>query len=193
MSLTSPLGLTRHLRRPDLHMDMVPWLNVLALAGMLTLLNSSFIYAPGIVMDLAPPNLPSVPASELSGEPADAELTIPASVKQSQLFLLEGGGIFPAKPRDENGIVSIPGLQDALTAKRKSLRNRPAGAPAVLLLKADAGLTMEVYETVASMAQAAGFTQMVSAAKAAPGTGASLTATPNSPAPTTSGGNVSGH
>ncbi|MGA2052907.1 MAG: hypothetical protein ABSH19_06320, partial [Opitutales bacterium] len=52
MSLTSPLGLIRHVRRPDLRLEVVPWLNVLLVGWLLSLLGSRFVYAPGLAVDI---------------------------------------------------------------------------------------------------------------------------------------------
>jgi biopolymer transport protein ExbD len=171
-----------------MRLDIVPWLNVLALGWALTLLNSSFIYAPGIVMGLPPLNLPSVPASALSGQPVLAEVTILPPINQNQLFIFESGPYTMAKDG------KIPGLQEALTAKRKNLRDSRPGAPAVLLLKADANVTEQTFLTIIAMAQAAGFTSTVrAAAEEAPSANTPLSAVPRPPSPVATDGNVSAH
>src|ERR1700722_6434880 len=98
MPLTSPLGLTRHIRRPDLRLEAVPWLNVLLVAWLLSLLGSRFVYSPGLAVDLGPAvgslpqqlNLPVVSGSPpLSGLPANAVLTV-LTAKGDDLFIFEG-------------------------------------------------------------------------------------------------------
>jgi biopolymer transport protein ExbD len=196
MSLTSPLGLTRHLRRPEMRLDMVPWLNVLVLGWMLTLLNSSFIYAPGIVMNLAsgedtaPPslNLPIVPGEALSGEPADAEVTILPAVKQGYLFIFEGRFYHSAMEHDA---LQVPGLQQGLAQARKKLRDRPPGARAILLIEADASVTEQTLLTLGALAKAAGFTSIVLAATEAPS--ADNTPLSSPPPPVVPEGTISVH
>jgi biopolymer transport protein ExbD len=155
MPLTSPLGLTRHIRRPDLRLEAVPWLNVMLVAWLLSLLGSRFIYAPGLAVDLghasgSPPsqlNLPVVSGSPLPGLPANAVLTV-LTAKGDQLFIFEGR------------------IYD-LESLRAELRQHPlptGRAPIILLLKVDQNVSMQTFMEICALARAAGFSTVQVAA-----------------------------
>jgi biopolymer transport protein ExbD len=155
MSLTSPLGLTRHLRRPDVRLEPVPWLNVLLVGWLLSLLGSRFVYAPGLAVDLGHVsgtlpqqlNLPVVSGSPLPGLPANAVLTV-LTVKGDDLFIFEGR------------------IYD-LESFRAELRRHPlpaSRAPTILLLKMDQSVSMQTFMEICALARAAGFSTVQVAA-----------------------------
>jgi len=160
MSLTSPLGLIRHVRRADLRLEAVPWLNVLLLGWMFTLLGSRFIYAPGLVVavggaDNLPPKQLNLPGGgALPGTLPDATLTIITAKKNQFIF--------------KDGIYD----RDSLRAGFEKLRQaqRETGAqPRVLLVKAEKDVTFDTIAEVNAQAKAAGFANVVWAQQVAPG------------------------
>jgi biopolymer transport protein ExbD len=155
MPLTSPLGLTRHLRRPDLRLEAVPWLNVLLVAWLLSLLGSRFVYAPGLAVDLghaygSPPpqlNLPVVSGGPMPGLPANAVMTV-VDAKGDNMFIFDKA-IFD---------------RDTLAAYLRQRPKPPAGAPAILLLKMDQNVSMQTFMEICALARAAGFSTIQVAA-----------------------------
>jgi biopolymer transport protein ExbD len=156
MSLTSPLGLTRHVRRPDLRLEVVPWLNVLLVAWLLSLLGSRFVYAPGLAVDLGHGSsplpvqlvLPTLSGGPLPGSPADAVLTV-LTAKQDKLFIFEGR------------IYDLNGLRTVL----RNHRHSAAGGPSVLLLKAGQDVNMQTFLEICTLARTAGFSSVQIAAE----------------------------
>jgi hypothetical protein len=153
MSLTSPLGLMRHVRRPNLRLEVVPWLNVLAVGWMLSLLQSSYIYAPGLTVALdaraaapAALNLPVTDSAKLPGRRIDATLTVePSSADiEKKIFYLD------------NGIHHYADLPAALKSIADRLKKQSSGQP-VLLLLAPADIQGDTFAKLCGMANAAGF------------------------------------
>ena len=156
MSLTSPLGLMRHVHKPDLRLEVVPWLNVLLVAWMLSLLQSTFIYAPGIAVALTPldrqdkaklpatANLPVIAGAKLPGQRVDARISI-----QPPLFILDNSIHHFDNDRDHD-------LADALKEAYASLRDRHVQKP-VLLILASGKTDWETVLKVSALATAAGF------------------------------------
>jgi hypothetical protein len=179
MSLTSPLGLMRHVRRPDLRMEVLPWLNVLAVAWMLSLLQSSYIYAPGLSVALDSPDqarlhLPTATAGSLPGRRVDATLTvIPSdSAIEKKVFILD------------TGIHYYADLPSALKARADKLKKQPGDRPVLLLLAPGdtPGATLGKLE---ALAYAAGFGTVQQAFSPAPNEANSMNAPPPAPAATT--------
>ena len=151
MSLTSPLGLMRHVRRPDLRLEVLPWLNVLAVAWMLSLLQSSYIYAPGLSVALDSPDqarlhLPTATTDTLPGRRVDATLTvIPSNASiEKKVFILD------------TGIHYYADLPAALAARAAKLKKEPNERP-VLLLLAPGDTPGAILEKLYNLAGAAGF------------------------------------
>jgi biopolymer transport protein ExbD len=151
MSLTSPLGLMRHLRKPNLRLELVPWLNVMLLGLMLYLLSSSYIWAPGLVVSNSSTatlpkkiNLPTLSvkpgAADFVGQP-DAVLVIIKQPSQPSQFILN------------NGSYTLEELPLALKKLRQSL---PGKTPQ-LMVKGDADMTLGTLMKVCAMAKEAGF------------------------------------
>lgn len=153
MSLTSPLGLTRHLRRPDLRLEAVPWLNVLLLGLLLWMLGPRYLFHPGMALGLAPATtLPVVSGSPLPGLPANAVLTV-LTAKGDDMFIFDGG-IYD---------------RDSLAIQLRQHPKSPPGTPTVLLLEVDQGVSMQTFMEICALARAAGFsTVQVAATQHAP-------------------------
>jgi hypothetical protein len=176
MSLTSPLGLTRHLHKPDLRLALLPCFNVLLLGWMFSLLGSRYIYAPGIAvsLDSGVPTTQTLPAivsagQPLPGRPTDVVLTVFQS-KTETLFGLE------------NGLHTLANLKAPL---RNSRLNLPKNAPAVLLFKGGDNLPSQIFLQVCALARDAGFSTVEIAAKPA-AADATLAPAPTAPAPAAS-------
>ncbi len=164
MSLTSPLGLMRHVHKPDLRLAVVPWVNVVLIAWMFSLLQSSYIYAPGMSVALTPgdraamenipatADLPSIPASSVAGTPGnglpgrrvDATLSI-----HPPLFTLDNS--IHSLDSDQNHE-----LADALKESVRKLHLLHSEKP-VLLILAPGSLDLKTFMKVCTLANAAGF------------------------------------
>ncbi len=175
MSLTSPLGLMRHLRKPSLQMEMIPWLNVMLLGLMMYLLSSSYIWAPGLVVTnksstllpktLSLPTLPATPGTqEYVGRP-DATLVITKQGTEPSQFILNYGSY----------------TLDDLPGALKNLRKNLPGKTAVLMLKADKAVPWGTITDICVLAKSAGFDAELGALMPAGGNPAS--APPAAPAP----------
>jgi len=184
MSLTSPLGLMRHVRRPDLRLEVVPWLNVLAVGLMLSLLQSSYIYAPGLTVALdagdaaaktATPtalNLPTAESAKLPGRRVDATLTLEPSNGdiEKKIFYLD------------NGIHHYADLPNALKTIADRLKKQSSGQP-VLLLLAPADTPSETLAKLWGMANTAGFGMIQVAVRPRANTNEASPAAPGASAP----------
>jgi biopolymer transport protein ExbD len=142
MSLTSPLGLMRHIRRPNLRLEVVPWLNVLAVGWLLSLLGSSYIYAPGLAVGVAPDKTltPNLDLTQSTSQPALLHIDTALTILPPYYYL-------------DDGRHKLNDLRNALhnyvvRANRKHL---------VLLLKINRDVSIQTYATVCDMAHAAGF------------------------------------
>lgn len=142
-SYSRPLQLERELAAPDNRMDIAPLLDVLLIAFFFSLLGSRFILAPGVQIEL-----PSVSASEISGVPTAAVLTI----RSDNMLLFEGHihtiGSFEAAMRTYFG---DKGLADA-----------------VLLVKPSKDVSMQTFLYVCEIARRAGFAKVHIAAEVNP-------------------------
>jgi len=179
MSLTSPLGLMRHVRKPDLRLEVVPWLNVLLVAWLMSLLQSSYIYAPGLSIALQTPvradasNPPTATAASSSSAPIASAGAQPGRRVDATL------SVQPPFYYLDSGVYQITDLPQALADARRRLHTDQP----VLLLLTRQDYTMGKFQEVSAMAAAAGFTIVqlapVPAAPAgtAPGTAAARGAT----------------
>jgi hypothetical protein len=139
-------------------MEVVPWLNVLAVGFLLSLLQSSYIYAPGLSIALDPKDsgagtrspgaldLPTATASKLPGRLVDATLSMQSSNAkiEDKMFRLE------------HGIYHYADLPAALQVLAAKIKKHPGDQP-VLLLVAPADTTNDIDEKLYEMASAAGF------------------------------------
>jgi biopolymer transport protein ExbD len=171
MSLTSPLGLMRHVRRPNLRLDVVPWLNVLLLGWLLTLLSSSYIFAPGLAVGLGSP--PSLPANlalpQTAGQPALLHIDTALTILLPYYYLDDGRHYKADLPKALNDFVK--------RTKRPHL---------VLLVKMSSDVPIQIYADVCKMARDAGFETVQLAEIPVPGQDDSTPAAPtttNSPKP----------
>ena len=132
----------RHVRRPNLRLEVVPWLNVLLVGWLMTLLGSTYIYAPGLAVGVTPDRSlpPHLALPESAGPPAlmhiDTALTI-----MLPYFYLDDGRHYQAD--------LLPALRDFV--KRA---NRPH---LVLLVKMNSDVKVQIYNDVCALAKQAGF------------------------------------
>lgn len=163
MSLTSPLGLMRHVRKPDLRMEMVPWLNGLLLGLLVYMLGSSYIWAPGLVVansalatEPAKLSLPATPIvagdPHFAGQP-DAILVITKPQFALNPTTKQLDIVRPPQYILNNGARILEDLPLALERLRKSL---PVSQP-VLLIKGDNEVPYGTILKVCVLAQEAGF------------------------------------
>ncbi len=157
----------RHVRKPDLRLEIVPWLNVLLLAWMLSLLQSTFLYAPGLPVALTDlerkakanlplkADLPVIAGGKLPGRHIDARLSI-----QLPLFILDNSIHRMDNDHDHD-------LADALNATCQSLRERHIDKP-VLLILAPGQLPLATFMKVCTLATKAGFDSVQLAASTDP-------------------------
>jgi biopolymer transport protein ExbD len=166
----------RHVRRPDIRLDVVPWLNVIVVAWLLTLLQSNFIYAPGLAVDVdaagqpvpgAPTRvdypLPASIATSLTGQPMpahrfDVQLSLanqPPStrIEQRQFFLADGTPHYSGLP--------------AALQKAAANTHKPPGEKPTLLLFAPANTPMDTFMKLSEIASAAGFGTVLLASRPA--------------------------
>ncbi|HTB62203.1 MAG TPA: hypothetical protein VK737_01335 [Opitutales bacterium] len=194
MSLTSPLGLTRHLRRPDLRLDVVPWLNILVVACLLKMLQSNYIYAPGLAVALdakgkplagasakAVYPLPTSVAPTSAGEPMpvhhfDVQLSLSnqppnTRIEQRQFFLADG----------------TPHYSELPAALQKAAQNthKPAGEKPTLLLFAPADTQLETFLKLSEIASASGFGTVLVASPLVPDASVNASPAPAGTAPST--------
>jgi biopolymer transport protein ExbD len=143
MSLTSPLGLMRHVRRPNLRLEVVPWLNVILLGWLMSLLSSSYIYAPGLAVGLV--GLPNT----------SPRLALPESASQLSLLHIDAAlTILPPFYYLDDGRHYQSDLPKALRDIVANDNHRP---DLVLLLKYNRNVSAQTVSDVSTMAREAGF------------------------------------
>ncbi len=154
----------RHVHRPNLRLEVVPWLNVLVAGWLLTLLQSNYIIAPGLTYvldpkDHAPFVLPTTTAATTPGRRVDVTLSLQATNTkiEDQIFVLD------------NGIYPFPKLAQALTDHAAKVKKQP-GDLLVLRLLAPANTDMETLAQINDLALKAGFGAVQIAERIAPNT-----------------------
>lgn len=134
-SFTAPMGLQSHLKRPDLKLDYVPILDLVVIALLFGLLFTRFVMVPGVRVDL--------PSTELRMQYDDAPVAVLTIGNQGMLYF--SGSVYEQS--------SLP------EAFRRYLAQQ-GGQDAVLLVKAQANMELELFLELCSMAQQAGFVQV---------------------------------
>lgn len=143
-SLTEPLEFRKHLRSaPGTGMDGIPFLDVLLIAVFTALNLSSFVIAPGTLIEL--------PRSE-SGDFAPSTDTAVLTVDRNGLFFFEG-----AKLSGSSLIKHFSNYVDGHST-------RLASAP-TLLIKADSSISAKALFTLMDQARQAGFVRVHLAAE----------------------------
>ena len=136
----SPFDLKRHLKQPDLSVEVLPLVDLCLLALIFSFLSSPFIFSPGLGIDL-----PRSSASSLSELPTAAVL----SVNGPNMLLFEGQ------------VYSLATLQPALD----TFINRRRTPNPTLLLKMNREVAIQMLLTIADFARKAGFSSVQIAAQ----------------------------
>ena len=137
---TSPMGLAARLKKPPMQLDMVPVLDLVVIALLMSLVFTRFVIVPGVRVDL--------PSTELrlqhSADPV-AVLTI-----------------------ENRGMLFFDGSVYALDTIHKAFRAYIEGSleeTVVLLVKAEATMPLQEFLELCEMAETAGFSQVQLAGK----------------------------
>lgn len=136
--LTSPLDLRAHLNKPDLRLDCVPFIDCLLIGLCFLALGSSFIAAPGEVVDLP------------RGEPSVAVAVVDVLTIKHDNMLLYGGRIYTF---DEL----------ARFFQRTTFTEGDGG---VLLVKTNRDVSMQTFLNVCAIARNRGFERVQIATEA---------------------------
>ncbi len=135
--LSSPLGLRDQIQRPERRLDLVPFLDLAFIALLFGLLSSPLIFTPGLAL-----RLPTAEPVHLDHLAASRVLTIDGA------NLLYEGGIYQIK--------------DLPAAFARDLID----GDEVLLIKAEQDFSMQTFAKIAEAADAAGFAEVLLAARA---------------------------
>lgn len=139
-SFTAPMGLQSHLKRPDLKLDYVPVLDLVVIALLFALLFTRFVMVPGVRVDL--------PSTELRMQYDEAPVAVLTIGNQGMLYF--SGSVYEQS--------SLP------EAFRRYLAQQD-GQDAVLLVKAQSSMELDLFLELCSTAQQAGFVQVQIAGK----------------------------
>jgi biopolymer transport protein ExbD len=145
--LTQPLQLKRFIHcAPRSGFDVVPFLDAVLITLFVALNASSFVTAPGVLIDL-----PSSQVRQGVAPPATAVLT----VDRNHLYFLAGAKIPPA--------LLASRLEEFIASQGPA----EAGAQATLLIKADASIASSELFQLMALAQQTGFSHVHLAAESA--------------------------
>jgi biopolymer transport protein ExbD len=137
--LTTPFDLERHLSPPKMNLDLVPVLDLIVLALMISLLFTRYLMIPGVRVDL--------PKVELSIQQDASRVAVLTIANSGMLFF--AGNVF-----EQNSIRQ--GFQQYFD-------NSKSESP-VLLVKAEASMDIQQFLELCKMAQDAGFGEVQIAA-----------------------------
>ncbi|MDX2110317.1 MAG: hypothetical protein SFY80_08770 [Verrucomicrobiota bacterium] len=145
--LVRPLQLHTHIRLPQMWLDPVPWINVGLLVLFWGVMETRFISAPGLTLDL-----PRSQTTQLAGLPVSSVLTAKALGPDGEHLLL----LF------EGQIVPYDRLLGVFTAHNTAAAS---GAVPVLLLKADRNVRAQQLFALCETARMGGFESVQMAAE----------------------------
>ena len=137
--LTSPFGLKHHLKPPKMKFDLVPVLDLIILALLISLLFTRYLILPGVRVDL--------PKTELSIQQDASSVAVLTIANSSMLFF--AGSVYQ--------------LNSIEPAFRKYVGNSKSKSP-VLLVKAGAAMDIQEFLGLCQMARNAGFDEVQIAA-----------------------------
>lgn len=141
MSFVQPLELQRHLRTPPTGPDVAALFDILLIAFMLTLLGSRFVYAPGSQVALEELVLPESAREHLAGVPTVDVLTLLQDDR-----LIYRGQFMSAEAWSQR-------LEEGNAQERFD-------SNAILLVKADARVTLQAFLRISDLARQAGYTRV---------------------------------
>ncbi len=137
---TSPMGLAARLKKPQMQLDIVPVLDLVVIALLMSLVFTRFVIVPGVRVDL--------PATDLrlqhSADPV-AVLTI-----QNRGMLFFDGSVYAL---------------DTINNAFRSYIADSGREDVVLLMKAEATMPLQEFLDICEMAERAGFSQVQLAGK----------------------------
>ena len=134
VSYTEPFGLMARLQRPPIRLDVVPVLDMLVIALLFGLLFTRFVMVPGVRVDL--------PDTEMQMQPSN----LPVSV----LTIGNGGMLF-----FDGAVFEINSIERGFQHHIAELDGRNA----VLLIKTQGTMDLQLFLKLCHMAQKAGFVQ----------------------------------
>jgi biopolymer transport protein ExbD len=129
------LGLLQRLKRPEIKVDLIPVLDLMVLALLISLLFTRFVMLPGVRVDL--------PSTDLRMQHSASAVAVLTIGNKGMLFF--DGSVYQ--------------LGTVERAFRHHLNGR-GGQDVVLLVKAEATMELQLFLELCRMAQAAGFTQV---------------------------------
>jgi biopolymer transport protein ExbD len=132
---TASFGLLERLKRPQIKVDLIPVLDLMLLALLISLLFTRFVMLPGVRVNL--------PETDLRMQHDASEVAVLTIGNQGMLFF--AGSVY--------GHASIE------RAFRKYLEDRDEEA-SILLVKAEAAMELQLFLDLCRMAQLAGFAEV---------------------------------
>ena len=133
---TAPFKLVDHLHRPKMKLDLIPVLDLITIGLLISLLFTRFVMVPGVRVDL--------PNSDLRMPHHDSAVAVLTIGNRGMLYF--AGSVY------EQG-----SIERAFQSHLNELDD-PKGA--VLLIKAEGSMQLQVFLELCRMAQQAGFKQV---------------------------------
>ncbi len=133
------IGLADRLKKPEVKMDLIPVLDLLVIALLVSLLFTRFVMLPGVRVDL--------PTTDLRMPHSTSAVSVLTIENQGMLFY-------------EGSVYELSTIERALRGYVEG-----AGGRAVLLVKAQADMELDEFLELCRMAQEAGFSQVQIAGK----------------------------
>lgn len=133
---TAPLGLVDQLKRPSIKLDVVPILDMLVIALLMSLLFTRFVMVPGVRVDL--------PETELRMPHHDAAVSVLTIGNKGMLY-------FDGSVYEQSSIER---------AFKQHIEQSDVGSGHVLLVKPEATMPLQGFLDLCRMAQVAGFEQV---------------------------------
>jgi len=132
---TAPLGLLKHLKRPEIKMDLVPVLDLLVIALLISLLFTRFVMMPGVRVEL--------PKTDLRMQHNEFPVTVLTIGNEGMLYF-------------DGSVYELSSIEKAFRLYIEA----SAKPNHVLLIKAQANLELQLFLDLCEMAQTAGFIQV---------------------------------
>ena len=133
------MGLADRLKKPEMKIDLIPVLDLLVIALLVSLLFTRFVMLPGVRVDL--------PATDLRMPHATSAVSVLTIENQGMLFY-------------EGSVYELGTIERAFRSYVEGATGR-----AVLLVKAQADMELDEFLDLCRMAQEAGFSQVQIAGK----------------------------
>ena len=150
--MRTPLGLLEKVRPAERGLDFLPVALTLVCAGLLAVMASEFVYAPGLYVGF------NERLAAVSRKPQMPKTNVGDLARTSTIVTLvsaRGSGVFVVAGR----VVDRSGLSAELRRVAAA-----GGASRPVLIKADSSLTMQVFIEVCEIARLAGFPGVLIAA-----------------------------